>query len=94
MQTVSTIAPLQLPADNHLTVSIHAVDLKNRLGDVEITALCPGVLWEAAALPGWHRGLCLVTLLVARAAGIRSYRASDAVGVRKALRQATEERYG
>jgi transposase len=38
--------------------------------------------------------LCLVTPLVARAAGARPYRASDAAGVREALRQATEERYG
>jgi hypothetical protein len=29
------VAALQLPADNHQTVSIHAVNLKNRLGDVE-----------------------------------------------------------
>jgi hypothetical protein len=29
------IATLELPADNHLSVSIHAVNLKNRLGDVE-----------------------------------------------------------
>ena len=29
------MAPLQLPAENHQTVSIDAVNLKNRLGDVE-----------------------------------------------------------
>jgi hypothetical protein len=29
------VATLQLPADNHHTVSIYAMTLKNRLGDVE-----------------------------------------------------------
>ena len=29
------VATLQLPADNHQTASIHAMNLKNRLGDVE-----------------------------------------------------------
>ena len=44
--------------------------------------------------PGWHRGLCFVTPLVARAAGTRPHRAADAAGVREALRKTTEERYG
>jgi hypothetical protein len=29
------IATLQLPTDNHMTVAINAMDLKNRLGDIE-----------------------------------------------------------
>ncbi len=45
-------------------------------------------------LPSRHRGLCVVTPLVARAAGARPYGATDAAGLREALRQAAEERYG
>src|SRR6476660_8061096 len=41
-------------------------------------SLRPGVLSEAATMPGWHRGLRLVSLLVARAPGTRPYRAIDA----------------
>ena len=46
------------------------------------------------AMPGWHRGLRLVALLVARAPGTWSYGAADAAGLREALRQAAEERHG
>src|SRR5712672_3196503 len=53
-----------------------------------------GVLSEAAAMPGWHRGLRLVSPLVTRAAGTWSYRAIDAAGLREALRQTAEERHG
>ena len=53
-----------------------------------------GVLSEAAAMPGWHRGLRLVSPLVARTAGTWPYRAIDAAGLREALRQAAEERHG
>src|SRR5258706_5068686 len=53
----------------------------------------PGVLSEAAAMPGWHRGLRLVSPLVARAAGTWPYRAIDAAGLREALRQTAEERH-
>ena len=49
---------------------------------------------EAAAMPGWHRGLRLVSPLVARAAGTWPYRAIDAAGLREALRQTAEERHG
>ena len=45
-------------------------------------------------MPGWHRGLRLVSLLVARAPGTRPYRAIDAAGLREALRQTAEERHG
>jgi transposase len=50
----------------------------------------PGVLREAAAVPGWNRGLRNVTSLVARAQGTRAYRALDAAGLCEALRQAAE----
>ena len=50
-----------------------------------------GVLSEVATMPGWHRGLRLVALLVARAPGTRPYCAIDAAGLREALRQAAEE---
>ena len=51
-----------------------------------------GVFQEAAALPGWHRGMRHVASLVARAAGSRTYRASDPSGLCEALRQTPEER--
>src|SRR5476651_2569228 len=54
----------------------------------------PGVLPEAAAMLGWHRGLRLISPLVARAASIRSYGTVDAARLREALRQAAEERHG
>src|SRR5471032_1672971 len=57
-------------------------------------ALRPGVLSEAATMPGWHRGLRLVAPLVARTPGTRSYRAINAAGLREALRQTAEERHG
>src|SRR3990172_2221648 len=37
--------------------------------------LCPGVLPEAAAMPGWYRGLRLIASLVAPTQGARAYRA-------------------
>src|SRR5215831_21046182 len=57
-------------------------------------ALCSEVLSEAAAVPGWHRGLCIIALLVARTSGARSHRTPDAAGLRQALRQTTQERCG
>jgi hypothetical protein len=47
-----------------------------------------------SAMPGWHRGVRLISLLVARAPSPWSQGAADATGLREALRQATEERYG
>src|SRR5674476_1279478 len=49
-------------------------------------APCPDVLPEASAMPDRHRGLRLVTLLVARAQRTRPHGAIDAAGLRKALR--------
>src|SRR5215472_2535353 len=57
-------------------------------------ALCSDVLCEAAAVPNWHRGMRVITLLVARAPGARSHRTADATGLRQALRQTTQERCG
>src|SRR5437868_13933430 len=45
-------------------------------------------------MPGWNRGLRLVAPLVARTSGDRSYGSADAAGLREALRQTAEERYG
>src|SRR5262245_6261817 len=42
-------------------------------------------------MPGWHRGVRLIALLVARAPSPWSQGAADATGLREALRQATEE---
>jgi transposase len=44
-------------------------------------------------MPGWHRGLRLVSLLVARTSGTRPYRAIDAASLCKALCQTAEERH-
>jgi len=41
-------------------------------------ALCSGVLWEAATVPGWHRGLRAIALLVTRTSRARSHRTPDA----------------
>ena len=54
-----------------------------------LTFLC-----EGAAVPNWHRGMRVITLLVARAPGARSHRTADATGLRQALRQTTQERCG
>src|SRR5271166_3135943 len=53
-----------------------------------------GVFPAAATMLGWHRGLRLVSLLVARAPGTWSYCAADAAGLCEALRQTAEERHG
>jgi len=36
--------------------------------------------FRAATMPGWHRGLRLISPLVARTPGTRSYRSADAAG--------------
>jgi transposase len=90
MQTVTTIG-----FDIAKSVfQVHGVDAA---GEVVIrrqlkrrSVLAP----EAATLPGRHRSLRLVSLLVSRTPGARPYRAINATGLRKALRQAAEERYG
>jgi hypothetical protein len=46
---------------------------------------CSGVLPEATAVSGRHRGLRLVPLLVARTSGTWSYRAIDAASLTKGL---------
>src|SRR3990170_4241567 len=55
-------------------------------------AVRPGVLREAAAMPGWYRSLRVIASLVAPTQGTRPYRAPDAAGLREALCQAAEER--
>src|SRR6516162_973324 len=49
---------------------------------------------EAADVPGRHRGVRLISLLVARAAGAWAQRAANAAGLCEAVRQAPEERHG
>ena len=41
-----------------------------------------GIFPEAAAMPGWHRGLRLVASLGTRAAGTGPHRKADAAGLR------------
>ena len=89
MQTITTIG-LDIAKS---VFQVHGVD-DSRPGSnsppVE-AALRPGVLSEAATMPGWHRGLRLVSPLVARTPGARPYRSADAAGLREALCQAPEE---
>ena len=90
MQTVTTIG-LDIAKS---VFQVHGIDAQ---GKVVIRRqlrrrLCPRVLREASAVSRWHRGLCFITSLVARAASARAHGTPDAGGVREALRQATEER--
>jgi hypothetical protein len=84
MQTVTTIG-----FDIAKSVfQVHGVGCRWRGGHpppVE-ASLRPGVLSEPATMPGWHRGLRLVSLLVARTSGARPYRPIDAASLREALR--------
>ena len=89
MQTVTTIG-LDIAKS---VFQVHGIDaegkvlirrkLKRRYG-------C-GVLREAAAVPGWDRGLRHVASLVARAQDAWPYRALNAASLCEALRQAAEE---
>ena len=83
MQTITTIG-LDIAKS---VFQVHGVDAA---GQVVIRRqlkrrLCAGVLSEAAFMPGWHRGLRLVSPLVARTSGARPYRSADASGLRQTL---------
>jgi hypothetical protein len=82
MRTVTTIG-LDIAKS---VFQVHGIDAEGKVTHPPSAEapLCPGVLREAAAVPGWDRGLRHVASLVARAL--------DAAGLREALRQATEER--
>ena len=89
MQTVTTIG-LDIAKS---IFQVHGVDAA---GQVVVRRqlkrrYVPGVLREAASLPNRHRGLRLIASLVARAPGARAQGATDASGLREALRQAPEE---
>src|SRR6202051_4307357 len=89
MQTITTIG-LDLAKS---VFQVHGVDTG---GQVVIRRQlkrrsCPGFLSEAATMPDWHRGLRLISPLVARTPGTRSYRSADAAGLREAVCQAAEE---
>src|SRR5262245_29019947 len=68
---------------------VHGVDAADCAPAVEAS---PGhsVFPEASAMPGWHRSVRLIALLVARAPSPWSQSATDATSLREALRQATE----
>ena len=68
---------------------VHGVDAE---GNVLIRRRLKRRFREAAAVPGWYQSLRLIASLAAPTQGARPYRAPDAAGLRKALRQATEER--
>ena len=89
MQTITTIG-LDIAKS---VFQVHGVDAA---GQVVIRRqlkrrVRSGVLSEVTAMPDWHRGLRVVALLVTRAPGTGSHCATDAAGLREALRQAAEE---
>ncbi len=79
MQTVTTIG-----FDIAKSVfQVHGVDAAGRvIMRRQLKRRHPGILSEAAAMSGWHRGLRIVSPLVARAAGTWPYRAIDAASLR------------
>ena len=92
MQTVTTIG-LDIAKS---VFQVHGVDaagkvvIGRQLKRRYVLAFFP----EAAILPGWHRGLRLVSPLVSRTPGTWPYRAINAASLREALRQTAEERHG
>ena len=69
---------------------VHGVDADgNCCSPSAQAALCSDVVSEGAAVLGWHRGLCVIALLVAGTSSARSHRTPDAAGLRQALRQTT-----
>ena len=91
MQTVTTIG-LDIAKS---VFQVHGVDaagqvvIRRKLKRRYVLAFFP----KTDALPRWHRSLRFLTLLVARIAGAWAYGAAYAAGLRKALRQAAEERF-
>ena len=75
---------------------VHGVDtvgqviIRRQLKRRQVIAFFP----EAAGVPGRHRGVRLISSLVARAAGAWAQRAANAAGLCEAVRQAPEERHG
>ena len=89
MQTITTIG-LDIAKS---VFQVHGVDAAGQVvirPPVE-AAVCAGVLSEAAIMPGWHRGLRLVSPLVARTAGAWAYCSADAASLREALCQTAEK---
>ena len=64
-------------------VQVHGIDATGHvvIGSPAEAPLCADVLPETAVVRGWHRGLCVVASLVARAQGTGPYRAVDAAGL-------------
>ena len=88
MQSISTIG-LDIAKS---VFQVHGVDDAGEVVIRRQLKLRAGVLSEVATVSGRHRGLRLITLLVTRTPSARSHRAPDTACVRKALRQAPEER--
>jgi|GraSoi_2013_40cm_1033754.scaffolds.fasta_scaffold65190_1 transposase len=87
MQTITTIG-LDIAKS---VFQVHGVDAA---GEVVIRRQLKRryVLVFFQELPPCHRGLRVVSLLVARTSGAWPYRPIDATGLREAPRQASEER--
>jgi hypothetical protein len=71
---------------------VHGVGRSGRHPPAVEAALRRSFLPEAAAMPGWHSGLCLVAPLVARTASTWALGAVNAASLREAIRQTPEER--
>ena len=87
MQTITTIG-LDIAKS---VFQVHGVDAAGQVVIRRQLKRRSGVLSEAAIMPGWHRGLRLVSPLVARTSGTRPYRSADAAGLREALCEAAQE---
>ena len=92
MQTITTIG-LDIAKS---VFQVHGVDAGGQVVVRRQLKRSPShsIFSKTAAVRDRHRGVRLITLLVARAPDLWPQRAVDAAGLREALRQATEERYG
>ena len=90
MQAVTTIG-LDIAKS---VFQVHGVDvqgkviIRRQLKRRHVLAFLP----QAATVPCRHGGLCFIASLVAGTPGAGAHGASDAAGLREALRQAAEER--
>jgi transposase len=70
---------------------VHGIDAAGNVILRRQALLRPDVFPKTATLPGRHRSMRFIALLVARTRRAWPYGALDAGGLREALRQATQE---
>ena len=79
MQTITTIG-LDIAKS---VFQVHGVDADGQVViRRQLKSIRVGILPEAAAMPGWYRGLRLGASLVARASGTGPHRKADAASLR------------